>query len=513
MQLGFSKTDELVNKCVENNYPACGIADLETISGAIDFFKVCKSKKIKPILGCSFFNGELTLFARNRRGWDKLIEILSTNSFRDIDSNDIICIINEDFPNSLKVSLGVDGFINDGSLKRYYYVNEKDSEIHRIVLASKLKLSSRDLEKYNGEYSKFFTYSDFYVPTKDQVSSSPLIEKIVSMCEDYDILSNPILPTFPTPNKETEEDYLKHLCREGWVSKLRKKRKVETEEDKEKYVEEFHKEFNVFKKANLFGYFLIVWDILDFIKRNGWLAGPGRGSAAGCLISYLIGITKIDPLDYDLLFERFYNESRNTEGNISLPDIDIDVPSDKRDLVIAYLKDKYGHENVGQMITLMRYQGRSALKEVLSFNEACGFAEMNAISQYIPDEAAISDELEKMDEEERSIIRWALINRSDELKSFCYIDENGNLTGDYAIYFDQAIRLEGTFKTTGTHAAGVVISKRKLKEVCPVKNGIAQFEMSDLEAIGQCKIDVLGVAVLSKLMYVEELNEKNLQAV
>lgn len=237
-----------------------------------------------------------------------------------------------------------------------------------------------------------------------------------------------------------------------------------------------------------------------------------HNSAAGCLISYLTNITMIDPLEFGLIFERFYNPGRNTADHVSLPDIDIDVPSDKRDEVIGYIKSKYGHDKVSQMITYGRLQGRSSLKEVLRVHKACGFVEMNNITDSIPDEAAISDQLEAMDEEERSIIRWALLNHEDDLRPFCTIVD-GKLEGDYAPYFDQAIRLEGTFKNQGKHAAGVVISKEPLNRVCPMssqKNSdekIAGLEMNDLELLGHVKFDVLGVNVLSKLMKVQKLNE------
>jgi len=237
-----------------------------------------------------------------------------------------------------------------------------------------------------------------------------------------------------------------------------------------------------------------------------------HNSAAGCLISYLVGITQIDPVEYDLLFERFYNAGRNTKDNISLPDIDIDVPTNKRDNVIEYLKNKYGHGHVSQMITFGRLQGRSAIKEVLRIHEACSFAEMNTITKSIPNEAEISDQLAEMDNEERSIIRWALINNANDLRDFCYIDENGQLSGDYAEYFEQAIDIEGTFKTQGKHAAGVVISANKLNEVCPMVNQrdsteekIAGLEMSDLEALGHVKFDILGITLLDKIMKIKEL--------
>ena len=189
----------------------------------------------------------------------------------------------------------------------------------------------------------------------------------------------------------------------------------------------------------------------------------------------------------------------------------MDVPGKRRDDVIDYLKDTYGNDHVSQMITFGRLQGRSAIKEVLRINEACSFSEMNAITKSVPNEADISDQLADMDDEDRSIIRWSLINRADELRDFCHITDDGKLEGDYAGYFQQAIDIEGTFKTQGKHAAGVVISKDKLKNVCPMvtqkgsTEKIAGLEMSDLEALGHVKFDVLGINLLDKLMKIKEI--------
>jgi DNA polymerase-3 subunit alpha len=366
----------------------------------------------------------------------------------------------------------------------------------------------------------FFESSEYYVKDNNEVcelimnaqseSDLNIFDEIYDKCEDYNILSSPILPKFLTPNGETEEEYLKELCRQGWKQFLVKTGKIKDEEVKQKYLDRFLNEFEVIKQAKLFGYFLIVQDIIKYANSQQWMCGPGRGSAAGCLISYLLGITQIDPIEYDLLFERFYNAGRNSEDHISLPDIDMDVPAAKRDDIITYLKDKYGHRNVSQMLTFGRLQGRSAIKEVLRVKEACGFSEMNEITKYIPNEAEISDQLQEMDEEDRSIIRWALINRPNELRDFCFVNDNGELEGNYSEYFKEAIAIEGTFKTQGKHAAGVVISAEELYKVCPMvnpKNGeekVAGLEMEDLEALGHTKFDVLGLSLLDKLMFIQK---------
>ena len=189
----------------------------------------------------------------------------------------------------------------------------------------------------------------------------------------------------------------------------------------------------------------------------------------------------------------------------------MDVPANKRDDIIEYLKNTYGKDNVSQMLTFGRLQGRSAVKEVLRVSDVCGFGEMNEITSHIADEAAISDQLQEMDEEDRSIIKWSLVNNADDLRDFCFINEDGKLDGDYAEFFDQAIQIEGTFKTQGKHPAGVVISAEPLYKVCPMVNQksggekIAGLEMADLEALGHVKFDVLGLTLLDKIMKIEEL--------
>jgi len=238
-----------------------------------------------------------------------------------------------------------------------------------------------------------------------------------------------------------------------------------------------------------------------------------HNSAAGCLVSYLIGITSIDPIRYDLIFERFYNSGRNTKDRISMPDIDVDVPINKREFIIEYIKNKYGHKKVSQMITYNTMKGRGALKEVLRVYGNISFEEMNKITKSIPDEAKISDELEQMrqDGEDPSIIRWALENNVEQLKEWCYIDDDGSLAGPLAKRFEQAIRLEGTKANQSKHAAGVVISSENLSSVCPMiydsknKQTIAGMEMQDLEALGIIKFDILGIAVLDKLMTISDI--------
>jgi len=203
-------------------------------------------------------------------------------------------------------------------------------------------------------------------------------------------------------------------------------------------------------------------------------------------------------------------------GSHSLPDIDVDFPKAYREELIQYLRDKYGADKVCQIITFGRMQGRSALKEVFRVHNACSYEEMNEITQILPGEAEIAD---KMDEDdEKSIIQWTLehdpgrSNGEYRLSDYCTY-KDGKYEGDYAQYFEQAVRIEGTFKSSGKHAAGVVISKVPLATVCPMINDskgvekIAGIEQKDLEAMGHVKFDILAVALLDRLMYVNELEK------
>lgn len=394
-----------------------------------------------------------------------------------------------------------------------HYVNREDAVYQRILICSSLKKKLPQIQKALQKKEKvplkcFFVSDNYHIPspseiaalhTEDEINNA---KKIAESCEEYNILSAPILPRFSCPDGMDEFEYLTELCRKGWKERLVKSGKVSTPKDKDKYTARIKEELDIIKDAGLSGYFLIVQDIVNWVRSKGWLPGPGRGSAAGSLISYLIGITNIDPIPYDLLFSRFYNASRKG----SLPDIDTDVPSEHRDEIISYIKNKYGHENVAQMVTFGRLQGRSAMKEVMSIEDTLSFAEMNAITEFIPDEAEISDQLEEMDD--KSIIKWALMNNPDKFEKWVKLID-GKLTGELADTFNKAIKLEGTYKSQGKHAAGIIISASRLSDICPMVrdkdgNPVAGLEMGDLEAIGQVKFDILGVDILSKIQKIAE---------
>ena len=403
-----------------------------------------------------------------------------------------------------------------------HYAKQSDAVDQRILLCNNMKitLSQINHKLQNGQdvpLSCFFNSDKYYIPSPEEMAELHTQEEIEntiyvdSMCEEYDILSQPILPPFNYPDKyNSDSDFLRDLCRSGW---RHNKLNSLSQEDQDKYVKRLKYEFDVLHGAGLSSYFLIVQDIVNHIKENKWLPGPGRGSAAGCLVSYLLGITAIDPMQYGLIFDRFYNAGRNTKDRVSMPYIDIDVPIDKREHIIEYIKSTYGNDKVSQMLTFNTMKGRGALKDVLRAYGNLAFEDMNKITKNIPDEAKISDELQEMKKEygEASIIKWALENRSNDLKEWCHLDEEGKLNGPLAKRFEQAIRLEGTKTNQSKHAAGVVIAPEALTNICPMvydtknKNLIAGMEMQDLENIGVIKFDILGVAVLDKIMNISDM--------
>lgn len=402
-----------------------------------------------------------------------------------------------------------------------HYCEKKDAIDQRILLCNNLKMTLIDVNKkiladQDVPMSCFFKSDNYHIPDFQEMSSWHTEEELENtlyvntLCEEYNILSKPSLPEFKCPGNTPPDEHLRALCRDGWRDKIKN---IIPESDHTFYADRVKFELQVLQTAGLSSYFLIVQDIVNYVKSNDWLPGPGRGSAAGCLVSYLIGITDINPIKYKLLFERFYNEGRNTVDHISMPDIDVDVPITKREYVIDYIKNKYGTDRVSQMITFNTMKGRGALKEVLRVYDNISFEEMNRITKHIPDEAKIADELQEMKEDtgESSIIRWALENNVDKLKEWCYISDDGTLAGPLAKRFEQAIRLEGTKSNQSKHAAGVVISSENLNSVCPMvydsknKQAIAGMEMQDLENIGLIKFDILGVAMLDKIMTVSQI--------
>lgn len=399
-----------------------------------------------------------------------------------------------------------------------HYIYREDAEDQRILLCSRFETNLSEIKRKidsgdDTDLMGFFKSDKYYIPSIEEMCElhkefPEELEnsvKIADTCEHYKILNKPEIPTFG----DNPEEQLVEMCRKGWYQKIQGKISKDNEQI---YVDRVKNELNVLNGAGLAPYFLIVQDYIQASVNRGELCMV-RGSGTGCMVSYLIGISDVDPIKYDLLFERFYNAGRNTKDNISLPDIDCDFETDKRELTIQYIENKYGSDKVSQVATFGRMQGRAAIKDVLRAHSVCDYDEMNSITEYIPDESKIADDLQLMREagEEPSIIHWSLENNEKHLREWCYIDDNGNYSGPLAKYFEQARRLEGSKRSMGKHAAAIVISKNPIAEMCPMiydkgtGKMICGMEYTDMELMGIPKFDILGVSCLDKLSGVKKL--------
>lgn len=394
-----------------------------------------------------------------------------------------------------------------------HYLTQEDAVDHHILLCSYTGKDQTNILGSVADFDQFtlgrFFHSDGYYLNKelDDRYTQEEIEntnKIADLCESYDITNKPTLPKFPCPNNFSQTDFLREQCRNGWKQKSAKIDKMRHAE----YGDRIKYELSVIEKNDFSGYFLIISDIIDFCRKNKWLTGPSRGSVGGCLVAYLAGITGLDSIKYNLLFERFINPDRK-----KLPDIDFDVPKLHRKEVIDYIKEKYGHDKVYQICAFQTMKGRGILKEILRATGGISFELMNKITKHIPDEAKISDELEEMRQEgeEDSIVLWALKNKIEELREWCFLNEEGKLEGPFSKKFEQAIRMEGTKKSQGKHASAVVISASDFSDWCHLVYDegeewvMAGLDMKHIEDSGLVKIDCLGLSTLDRIMSVNRI--------
>ena len=293
--------------------------------------------------------------------------------------------------------------------------------------------------------------------------------------------ANPF-PQFEVPAGYTIDSYFVHVTREGFARRLESLRPL-SEQGKLKhsisdYEQRLERELAIIQQMKFPGYFLIVWDFIRYAKEHGIPVGPGRGSAAGSLVSYALGITDIDPLQHELLFERFLNPER-----VSMPDIDIDFCMNRRGEVIDYVTQKYGRDNVAQIITFGTMAAKAAIKDVGRAMDI-PYADVDRIAKMVPTQLNITLE--------------QAIEDSPQLREA--IEKDGQIRE----LFDTAKKLEGLVRNSGVHAAGVVISPRPLTDLVPLhrtKNDeiVTAFDMVAIEKMGLLKMDFLGLTTLTIL--------------
>ena len=433
-------------------------------------------------------------------------------------------IFRDDIPQVIELTdkvrqLGIKHNIKIVATPDAHFCSKIDSFDHKILLCRNLGKTLEQVQA-SGTLSGFFSSDNFHIPETQELldcgHSQEELENtnyVALLCSEYtDIIKQPSIPEFVCPEGYDPDSWVRQLCREGWKAKIANKI---PKEQHQAYGDRVKEELSALQGAGLSSYFLIVADILAYCRKNGWLVGPGRGSAAGCMVSYLMNITAVDPIMYNLLFARFWNAGRSSKDKVSYPDIDIDIPASKREQIIEYIKEKYGHDRVAHIVSFQTMKGRGALKDVIKAYGGVSFEEMNNITKNFPQEASIAGELQLMKEQndgESSIILWTVQNDDKgHLKEWCFAKDDGSLDGPLSKRFEQAARLEGVKINKSTHAAGIVISPKPISEMCPMmyddksNSMICGYEMSELEAAGLIKLDLLGLSLLDKLMGIQNI--------
>ncbi|MEW6571419.1 MAG: DNA polymerase III subunit alpha [Nitrospirota bacterium] len=353
-----------------------------------------------------------------------------------------------------------------------HYMKKEDAKAHDVLLCIQTGKTIKDTSRLR------FSSDGFYFKSPEEMKKAfkEIPEAILNTraiaekCNLEFRLGVNLLPVYELENGERPEALLEKLAREGLIGRF-------GPEPGTSYKERLERELEIIRKMKYSSYFLIVWDFISYARKRGIPVGPGRGSAAGSLVSYCLGITDIDPVKYGLLFERFLNPER-----VSMPDIDVDFCRDRRSEVISYVSEKYGHDHVAQIITFGTMAAKAAIRDVgraLDFP----YGEVDKIAKLVPNSLNIT-------------LQDALQTES-QLRSL--YDSNPRVSE----LISTAMRLEGLCRHASTHAAGVVISPTPLTDFMPLyKNPsdgtiMTQFGMNSIEKIGLLKFDFLGLKTLT----------------
>ena len=570
---GASQLPPLIDRAIELGMEAIALTDHGVMYGAVELIKLCKKKNFKPIIGNEMYiiNGDITkqerrpryhqvVLAKNTRGYKHLTKLTSISHLEGVQGKGIFsrpCINKEllkqyhedlivtsaclggEIPQAIlsgrpDVARRVAKWYQDTFGEDYYLeIQDHGSQEDRVVNVEIVKIakelgikiiatndshyiSCNDVEAHDALLciqtgkkifeDKRMRYSGTeYLKSAEEMKQlfrdhlpEDVIEEAVSTTlevadkiEPYKILSSPRTPHFPIPAGHTTETFLEEVAWEGLLKKLN--RKTRSEVDKS-YTDRLNYELKLIQEMGFPGYFLIVWDYIKFARDNNIPVGPGRGSAAGSLVAYCMGITNIDPVHHGLLFERFLNPERK-----SMPDIDTDFCIENRDAVIDYVTRQYGEDRVAQIITFNRLTSKSVLKDVARVLDI-PYGESDKMAKLIPVARGKPAKLKKM--------------ISDDTPEPEFKEKYDN---DPRVkhWVDMAIRIEGTNKTFGVHAAGVVISAEPLDEIVPLQRNndgsvITQYYMEDVEAMGLLKMDFLGLRNLTMIDKTIDLVQKRI---
>jgi DNA polymerase-3 subunit alpha len=558
---GFGKPKDIVKAAKDYGCPAVALTDHGVMYGAIEFYKAAKDAGINPIIGLEAYVAprsrfdksagtdtrpfHLTLLAKNYVGYQNLMLLVTKANLEGfyykprIDHGLLAahkeglialsgCLAGE-LPRAIvdddreKQKSIIETYIDMFGKDDYYLELQYHPEIDEQVIVNKrLKelaeeyglqlvastdshyvcredalaqdilvciqtqstLGDEDRMKFEGDFSlkspeemeKFF---------EDTPSAVANTLAIAEKCNIEIPFNQDLIPHFHTPNGEKAVDYLRELCFDGLKRRY-------GEKPEEKAVKQLEYELSVVDKMGFNDYFLIVWDFVKYAKDQGITVGPGRGSAAGSLITYCMDITELDPLKYGLIFERFLNPER-----VSMPDIDVDFADTRRDEVLDYVRDKYGRENVAQIITFGTMAARAAVRDV---GRAMGYpyAEVDRIAKLVPPPV-----------QGRHILLKQSLEEDPELRNVYNSEERSKQL------LDNAVKLEGTVRHAGTHASAVVMSEEPLVKYMPLQKAtggseevITQYSMKPTEEIGLLKMDFLGLKNLTIIQRTLEILKK-----
>ena len=391
-----------------------------------------------------------------------------------------------------------------------HYLNKSDAEMQDVLMCIQMKKQLDDPKRMK------FSTNEFYFKTGDEMAALfPNLPKAITNTrviadkvtepafnldkKGYPIRDDSLIPEYSAPNGMSSSDYLRQLTGEGL--KKRYGTPTQRELDRAKY------ELDIICGMGYADYYLVVWDFINWSKENGIPVGPGRGSGVSSIVAYSIGITDVEPLQYDLLFERFLNPDR-----VSMPDFDIDFCTDRREETIEYVRQKYGRENVCQIVTFGTMAAKNSIKDVGRVMRV-PYSETDRLTKIMDGKTSISDLLgqrikaakEKYENEQDEDKRADLEAKYNELKAaqnkeFCEIYETDEVLHGV---IDMALKIEGMPRQTGMHAAGVVICQKRIADNVPLsRNGediTTQFVAKEIEALGMLKMDFLALVTLTDI--------------
>jgi DNA polymerase III subunit alpha len=565
---GASQLPELVNQAIALGMKAIALTDHGVMYGAVELIKICRSHNIKAIIGNEMYiiNGDIekqerrpkyhqVVLAKNTKGYKNLVKLTTISHLKGVQGKGIFSrpCINKDLLKQYHEGLIVTSACLGGEVPQailsnrpdaarkiaqwykdvfgndyYLEIQDHGSQEDRIVNVEIIKIARElgikfvatndshfiscfDVEahdallciqtgklivedkrmRYSGtEYLKSGEEMEqlFRDHLPDDVISQAIAttEEVADKVEFYNIMGEPQIPTPPIPSGYTADTYAEDVAWSGLLDRLNRKSRNEVDSV---YKERLEYELKMIQQMGFSKYFLVVWDYIKFARDNNIPVGPGRGSAAGSLVAYAMRITNIDPVHHGLLFERFLNPERK-----SMPDIDTDFCIEQRDKVIEYVTEKYGADRVAQIITFNRLTSKAVLKDVARVLNI-PYGEADKMAKLIPVVRGKPTKLKVM-----------ISNETPEPQFKDKYDKEPHVRH----WLDMAMRIEGTNKTFGVHAAGVVISADPLDEIVPLQKNndgsvITQYFMEDLESMGLLKMDFLGLRNLTLIQKTVDL--------